>query len=193
MKKIINHIKQANKQRLLIYLFSYIIYWALNNLFSNSVLYLLGEDSFRERWTGNSIPCGDTPHVFLVLFQVFKIFLFILFVKLVRKNPKGLLCEFFISYFIYDLVYLLSFVWDLIPFPIHLYSHWMLISSGQIFFTHYLPYLDLIFAGLWTSALFLILYKQNRLSVNYIINRLVIIPISVPFVSWTIYFIQQLF
>jgi len=165
----------------------------LNNSFSNSVLHLLGEDSFRQHWTDHTIPCGHTPHLFLILFQAFKITLFVIFVRLAKKNAKGLLTEFFIAYFIYDLVYILSFVWDIIPFPINLYSHPMLFSSGQIFLVNYLRYLDLIFATLWTSALLLVLYRRNRLSIKFLINRLAIIPISVPFVSWTIYFIRQLF
>lgn len=192
MKKIIDHIRQADKRRLLIYLFSFVIYRVINNLFSNSVLYLLNEESFRERWTANSIPCGDTPHVFLILFQVFKIMLFLMFIRLAKKNANGLLCEFFIAYFIYDLVYILSFIWNLIPLPFSFHTWWVLISSGQIFLKRYLPYLDLIFAGLWTAALFIVLHKRNKLSFMFLINRLILIPISVPLVSWIIYLVRRL-
>lgn len=193
MQKIIDHIKQADKRRLFIYLFSYATYRLLNNAFSNTTLYILGEGSFRERWTSHSIPCGDTPHLFLILFELFKILLFIVFVKLAKQNAKGLWCEFFIAYFLYDLVYILSFVWDRIPFPVYLHSHAMLISSGQIFLCNYLRYLDLVFACLWTLALFLVLYRDGRLSIQFLVNRLAIIPISVPLISWTLYFIRKLF
>ncbi len=193
MKEFINYIKQADKRRFLIYLFSFVIYRGLNNSFSNSVLYILHEDSFRMRWTDHTIPCGDTPTLFLISFQGFKILLFILFVRLIKQNPKGLLTEFFIAYFIYDLVYILSYFWDLIPFPFKLHSHWMLFSSGQIFLCRYLPYLDLIFAGLWSTVLFIVLFKQNRLSFKFLINRLIIIPISVPLISLIIFFIRKLF
>lgn len=193
MKYIFEYLKRADKRRLVIYIFSYAIYRLTNNIFSNSVLYLLNEESFRQRWTSNSVPCGDTPHLFLILFQAFKILLFIVLLRQIKRKTDGLISEFFIAYFIYDLVYILSFIWNLIPFPINLHTWWMLISSGQIFLSHYFLYLDIIFAALWTSLFFIVLYRQNKLSIKFLLNRLALIPISVFLVSWTIYFIRQLF
>ncbi len=200
MTKIINHIIQADKRRLLIYLFSYAIYRLINNSFSYAVLSLMNEDSFRERWTSHSVPCGDTPHLFLILFQVFKVLLFIVFIRLIKQKADGLLSEIFIAYYIYDLVYILSFMWMFIPFPDN-HSHfwmfissgpmWSLISSGQIFLSRYLPHLDLIFACLWTIALFIVLKQRNRLSLMFLINRLIIIPVSVFLIFWIIYLVGR--
>jgi hypothetical protein len=201
MNKIINHIKQADKRRLLIYLLSYAIYRLINNSFSYSVLTLLNEESFRDRWTSLRVPC-DTPHIFLILFQVFKVLLFIAFIRLIKQKAKGLLSEIFIAYFIYDLVYILAYMWMFIPFPDNLSLWWMffltdgpkwtLNSSGQIFLYHYLPYLDLIFAVLWTTALFIVLKLRNRLSFMFLINRLTIIPVSVFLILWVIYLVGRL-
>ncbi len=198
MTKIINHIIHTDKRRLLIYLLSYAIYRLINNTFSYSVLTLLNEESFRDRWTSLSVPCGDTPHLFLILFQVFKVLLFIVFIRLIKQKANGLLSEIFIAYFIYDLVFILSFMWMYIPFPDN-HSHfwmfissgpmWSLISSGQIHLSCYLPHLDLIFACLWTTALFIVLKHRNRLSFMFLINRLMIIPVSVFIMFWLIYLV----
>lgn len=194
MHPLLTHIHHTDKRRFLIYLFSYGLYRYVNNAFSNAVLYLLNEESFRERWTANSVPCVDTPHAFLIAFQLFKILLFVLLVRFIKQKADSLITEVFVAYFIYDLVYILSFLWDLIPFPFHLDSTWwMLISSGQIFLNHYMPHLDLIFAVLWTMALLLVLKVRNRLSLLFLINRLAIIPISVPFIAWSVYLLLRLF
>lgn len=189
MKQIIDSIRQLDRKQVFIYVFSYLIYLGLNKLFSNSMLYFLGEDSFRQRWTNFSIPCRDTPHVFIISFQVFKIALFMLMVRLYRKNPKGLLSECLMAYFIYDFVYLLSFVWELIPFPVKIQAGWTLTSTGQIFLYRYMPYLDRIFAGIWTSSLFIFLFKQKRLSFSFLVIRLFIITLSVPLFYFVMYLI----
>lgn len=189
---MIAYVKQLDRKQFLIYSFSYLIYLGLNKLFSNTMLYILGEDSFRERWTNFGIPCGpaDTlPHVFIISFQVFKIALFMLLLRLSRKEHKGLLFECLIAYFIYDFVYILSFIWESIPLPITLSSWWTLISSGQHFLARYLPHLDLIVAGIWTSALLLLLFKQNRLSIMFLVHRLAIITFSVPVYYFIMYLI----
>ena len=187
MKQFISYLRQLDKRLILIYFFSYLIYLGLNKIFSNSMLYLIGEDSFRQRWTNFSVPCKDTPHIFIISFQIFKVVLFILLLKLSKTLKKEVLQEVLISYFIYDFVYILSFIWDLIPFPIRVYSWWTLISSGQIFLARYLHYLDLIFAGIWTFLLFYFLNKQHRLSLTFLATRLTIVTFSVPFFYFIFY------
>ncbi len=187
MKKFITSLKLIDKKLILIYFFSYLIYLGINKIFSNAGLYLLGEESFRQRWTNFSIPCGDTPHIFIVLFQIFKVALFILLLKSSSTHKKPILQEVLIAYFMYDFVYILSFIWDMIPFPIRVNSWWALISTGQIFLSRYLEHLDLIFAAIWTSFLFYFLHKQNLLSLTFLVKRLTIITLSVPLFCFIMY------
>lgn len=195
MKQIIGNFKQLDRKQVLIYVFSYLIYLTLNKLFSNSVLYMLGEDSFRERWKYFNFPCIDTPHMFIISFQLFKIGLFLLLIRLSKKNKNELLSECLIAYFIYDLVYILAYTWDAIPvwdlihLPIMIPASWTLTSTGQFFLNHYLSHLELIFAGIWTSALFIFLYKQHRLSIMFVVTRLFIITLTVPVFSIILYII----
>lgn len=189
MNRVTEYFKHINWQQFFIYFFSFLIYLGLNKLFSNVFLDILGEDSFRERWTNFSIPCGpNVPSMFVVAFEIFKCILFALMIMLSKKAPKGLLSEILTAYFLYDFVYILSFIWGLIPFPIQLPTWWILSSSGQVFLSRFIPYLDLIFAGAWTIALFLFLFQSNRLSLPFLAKRLFVITISVPILFLLIVF-----
>lgn len=191
MNNILKQIKILDKRKLLIYLFSYAFYRIINNFFSFTVLHLFHEENFQENWSDHSVPCGTTPHALILSFQVFKIILFVFFINFLIRKPEGLVKEFFIAYFIYDLVYILSFIWELIPFPFNLNTWWTLNSSGQIFLAHYFRYLDLIFAGLWSIALLLALFKHNKLSLKFMLIRLVLIPISVPLIYRIIFYLEN--
>ena len=188
MKQLFSCLKQLDKKTILLYFLSYLIYLGLNKLFSNSMLVILGEESFRQRWTNFSIPCKDTPHFFIISFQLFKATLFVILLNTSKTQKRAILHEALIAYFIYDFVYILSFIWDLIPFPYRINSWWTLISTGQIFLSRYVQYLDLLFAGIWTTVLFYFLHKKNRLSLGFLAIRLFIITFSVPFFYFILYF-----
>lgn len=192
MKRIIESFREIDRQQILIYSFSFLIYLWINKLSSNSILYLLGEDSFRERWTNFSIPClrDIVPTSLVIAFEIFKCLLFLLMIILSKNRPKGIVSEMLIAYFLYDLVYILSFIWERIPSPIQLNSWWILSSSGQVFAARIIPYLDLILASIWTIILFIFLLRMNRLSAKFLITRLVIITISVPILYFFVYLIS---
>lgn len=187
MKPLSLFLRQLDRRFILIYIFSYLIYLGINKVFSISLLSLLGEESFNQRWTNFSTPCKDTPHTFIVLFQIFKLALFGLLLNLAKTQKKAMLQEILIAYFIFDFVYVLSFIWDLIPFPIRLNSWWTLISTGQIFLSRYFQYLDVVFAGFWTLALFFFLYKQKKLLASMVAIRLILIALTVPVYYFLMY------
>lgn len=191
MKRILDNLKRVHWRQAIVYSCSFLIYLGINKLSSNSILLLLGEDSFRERWTNFSVPCGATetpPTGFMILFQLLKLILFGIMFFISRKNSKSFLSEILIAYFMYDLVYVLAFFWEFIPLPFSLNTWWILSSSGQIFLSRYMSYLDLIFAGLWTAALFLFLLQQHRLSMPFIFKRLFVITLTVPIFFLMIFF-----
>lgn len=191
MKLLIESFKQLDRKQVILYVFSFLIYLVVNKISSNSILYVLGEDSFRERWTNFSVPCGPdtTPLSFVIVFQLFKVLLFLLLTVTAKRKPMGLVSEMLIVYFFFDFVYILSFIWEQIPFPFELLTWWILSSSGQVFLGRFIPYLDVIFAGVWTALLFLLLYKQGRLSVIFLVSRLLIITITIPIFYFIIYLI----
>ncbi len=189
MKRIIESLKEIERQQILIYSLSFLIYLGINKLASNSILYILGEDSFRERWTNFSIPCLSDiiPTSLVIAFEVFKCLLFILMIILSKKRLNRIASEMLIAYFLYDLVYILSFIWERIPFPFQLNTWWILSSSGQVFAARIIPYLDLILAIIWTILLFIFLLRMNRLSLKFLMTRLSIITISVPILYFFVY------
>jgi hypothetical protein len=191
MKQIINSFRQLDRSQVLIYVFSYLIYLTLNKFGSNSILYVLGEDSFRERWTNFSVPCGPntTPINFVIIFQIFKTLLFFIMTATYRRRTASLISEFLIAYFFFDFIYVLSFIWEQIPIPFELFTWWILSSSGQVFLSRFIPYLDLVFAIIWTSLLFVFLYKRDRLSLAFVTTRLFIITLTIPIFYFIMYLI----
>ena len=191
MKKIIDHIKQAEKRKLFIYIFSFLFFWGINNIFSNLIFYSLGGFGLFNYWGEHSIPCRLSPLTYALLFQGLKLILFVLFIVLFRHYPLKLLNEFFVAYFIYDLVYILSIAWDCLPINIKAVN--MLSSSGQTVFDWMIPHLSLFISLIWTISFYFVIRKQQKINLIFLVNRLSIIPISVLFISSIIFIINRLF
>lgn len=191
MKNIIDHIKLADKRKLFIYLFSYAFFLVLNNVFSNLIFRSLDDYGLINYWGSHAIPCRLSPTLYISLFQGLKLLLFILFLIISRRRSDQLINEFFIAYFFYDLVFLLSKLWDILPLPIKTVT--MLSSNGQTFYDWYTtPDLSIIISTFWTLALLFVLRRQQKIKLTFFINRLAIIPFSVPFISLSLIILGRL-
>ena len=193
MNKIIAHIKAADKRKLFIYLFSFVVFWIVNNILRNVIALSSNERVYL--WFWNFLDCLKTINFVLIFsFEGLKILLFMLMIYLIRKNPEALFNEFFISYFIYDLVFLLATIFNLLPDTFYFRPAFMLSSSPQFGMNLYINdslWSSQIVSLAWTIALVALLYKYKKAGFMFYIHRLFIIPFSVPLASWVIYFILK--
>lgn len=193
MTRINTFLRAINKRQVVIYALSFLVYYIVNRVLASVLMPPLGEGTFLERWTLMSVPClrNALPLAFIILFQVFKCCLFWLMVRLSRNDPDGTAVSLITAYFYYDLVYVLAFFWEMLPFPYELRTWWILSSTGQIFLFAIIRHLDLVAAAVWTFLLFAFLYKNNRLSVASVILRLAIITVSTPMLYMGIYIFRH--
>ena len=192
MKNIIDHIKLADKRKLIIYLFSFFLFLVLNNLFSNLIFLSLDDHGLINYWGSHAIPCRLSPILYISLFQGLKLLLFILFLIICRRRSDQLTNEFFIAYLFYDLVFLLSKTLDILPLPIKAIT--MLSSNGQTFYDWYTtPDLSVIISTFWTLALLFVLRRQQKIKFAFFINRFAVILFSVPFISLSLIILGRLF
>lgn len=172
---------RINKKKLLIYLSSFLIFVLINNLF----LALL---SFFERvefslCVINGYPCLFAAPLYVYAFQAYKIILFLGFIFFLKRNPESSLKDFFMAYFIFDLVFILIRLLEFIVSIDNWYPCRVLISSLQTG----LSYTSLMLASVWTILLMITLWKFNQLSLAFLIKRLVVIPFSIIIVLLTFY------
>lgn len=195
MNKLIQHINRADKRKLFIYLFSFLTFLVINNIIANIInLPLRGEFKINII-ISHAVPCLDNPSlIYLFSCQALKILFFVFFWFYIKKNPSSYIAEILISFFIYDLVYVLAEIWDLFHVP-YIHAVQMLYSSPQAIFNGYFYPSTFIISLIWSAFLLWILYKQNRLSIIYLTNRLIIVPFSVVILCFaiasTIYYTHQ--
>jgi len=192
MNKIFDYIKQADKRKLFIYLFSFSIFIVLNNILVNIINYPLRGEIFFNKWVQHIMPCEKNERLFYMFaFLGLKTLTFIGFLFYAKRHPNAYLAEIFVAYFFYDFVYILSAIWDIFSF-LNIYALQMFYSSPQVLFNMYLKYSTLFISILWTFVLFTFLYKQKHLTIKFLFNRLTVIPISVFLTTWLYYFIYHL-
>ena len=178
-----DYYNKIDKRKFFIYLFSFLIFILINNVFLAVLSFLEGIEF--NLCAINAYPCLFRAPLYVYAFQVYKIILFLGFIFCIRKSSESLLAEIFIAFFIYDLVFVLGRFFEILS-PVEIfYFSFMLMSSPQI---STLPR-SLIIASIWTLLLMMTLWKFDKLSMAFIIKRLILIPFSVVVVVWMFYLI----
>lgn len=175
----IQHIRQVNKGKLIVCLFSFLIFIAVNNFFINLVRIVEGKELLL--YVSNRIECGRNTVGYILLYEGFKMTLFLLLGLLLRKKKNAILTECFIAYFFYDVVFIGFEVFEWVGI-----TEWrpkgMLVSSPQMAWSFIIDFwyvfFSVAFATVWTLLLFVLLKRDGRLSFLFVGKRLAMVPFS---------------
>lgn len=177
--KLNNSIKQVNKTKVFIYLFSYITYIILNNLISNLVNLPLRRGLFFNIVGIHNAPCTNKETViYIASCFLIKLLLFFCFALLIQKRKNIFLIDFIYSYFIYDTIFLFSRIWDLFGF-FNFFFLDLFFSSHQVLLEPYLKYSAIYISILWSLMCCVILYKNQFLSLSFFLKRFFLALLSI--------------
>ena len=176
MLKILNYIKAQDKIKLMIYLFSFTTFVAVNNIYNN-IVSLIAFQKFCFYDLG--VFCKVIPNIYFIVditvFNLCKIGLFFILIMLLKKENKGFIKTYFteviISYFLFDFGFLLSQAIDVINI-LPRTSKWYFFSSPQSLITPAIGWpLATVIAVIWCFLLWKVLRYYNNFNPEWLLKR----------------------
>jgi len=176
-------LKQIEKKKLFLYLFSFFIYLFVNNLVTSLINIPLRGELKLNLYGGHHIPCDiNDLYVYLISFFLLNVVfcLVMVFAHLKDKNTFRSLfyLDILFCYLMYDLA--VAGFWVLYYFSlVHIKLLGIFFSNPETIFEHDIQYSSLMFSCFWSVTLFVLLYKNNKLNFWFIIKRVVFLPFSI--------------
>jgi hypothetical protein len=173
---MLNYLTKTSIIKGFIYLVSFPFLVLLNHLLVNSINYPMRGRIFINL-SRQVIPCDKSARLFYIIaFLALKTFVYLFLRWIERRKPHSYMSELLIAFFLYDLIYILFGIMNVMGFKRYLF---LFISSPQLLLRDYYFAMDIIVSAIWIVLLTVFLKQNHYLTSRFIPSRIALMILSI--------------